>query len=383
MRSETLDVHEYRLQHEGRTYVLIDTPGFDDSYRSNDEIVDAILAWLEKSYRAQKLLSGIIYLHRISDPRMQGSSLDNLRMFRKLCGLEALKNVLLVTTFWDTVSDAEGRRREQELSSNDEFWGRMIKRGSQMKRWSRSSRDEEGKRILSAVVPDARRALQAQIEIVDQGKRRNETDVARSTLNAMRIEMSARLEQEKLQMNERMERQQRQVRRQYDREKELLRQAAARERQIEEDARIAAEMAELDRLEAENVAAKQQLQRQIEQKQMESRQAAAKFQQEEARRNAQMAYYRNFPCHHSDAEASHKCDRCGVKLNKKQAFYYRKFTFRYLMHGVLTNPDCCHCSDYRYQFNYKQCSTCGVSCMVAEHPASIRKTAVDHSCILM
>jgi hypothetical protein len=114
--------------------VLIDTPGFDDSYRSNEEIVEAILTWLEKSYRARKLLNGIIYLHRISDVRMQGSSLDDLRMFRKLCGFEALKNVLLVTTFWDKVSDIEGRRREQELSSNEDFWGHMIQKGSKMGR---------------------------------------------------------------------------------------------------------------------------------------------------------------------------------------------------------------------------------------------------------
>ncbi|KAH8702821.1 P-loop containing nucleoside triphosphate hydrolase protein, partial [Phaeosphaeriaceae sp. PMI808] len=177
LESETLEVHEYRCQYKERTYVLIDTPGFDDSYRSNDEIVKTILVWLEESYRSRKLLSGIIYLHRISDPRMQGSSLENIRMFRRLCGFEALKNVLLVTTFWDTVSDAEGRRRERELSSNDEFWGRMIKKGSKVKRWSQCSRSDVTKGILDAIVPDAKRALQAQIEIVDQGKQWEKTDV--------------------------------------------------------------------------------------------------------------------------------------------------------------------------------------------------------------
>jgi hypothetical protein len=154
-----VEVREYRCHHKGKTYVLIDTPSFDDSYRSNDEIVESILDWLEKSYRARKLLSGIIYLHRISDVKMQGSSLENLRMFRKLCGFEAMKHVLLVTTFWDRVTNAQGKQRVQELSSNNDFWGRMIQSGSKIKQLSKGSCDADVKEILSAVVPSAVRGL--------------------------------------------------------------------------------------------------------------------------------------------------------------------------------------------------------------------------------
>jgi hypothetical protein len=306
--------------------VLIDTPGFDDSYRSNDEIVEAILAWLEKSYRAQKLLSGIIYLHRISDVRMQGSSLDNLRMFRKLCGFEALKNVLLVTTFWDIVSDAEGRRREQDLASSGEFWGRMIQKGSRMERWSQRSGDEATKRILSAVVPDAKCALQVQIEIVDQGKKRTETGVARVTLEAMRIEMNAQLEQEALQMKESLKQERQQAHRQHEWEKKLLKKAATRERQIEVDARLATEREEHERIEKENLEAKQQMQRQIQQKKEETRQAQQKFREEEARRQAKVEYYKNFQCRHSAAQEWARCDRCAVNLHRRRTYYYRELT---------------------------------------------------------
>jgi hypothetical protein len=306
--------------------VLIDTPGFDDSYRSNEEIVEAILAWLEKSYRVRKLLNGIIYLHRISDVRMQGSSLDNLRMFRKLCGFKALKNVLLVTTFWDKVSDIEGRRREQELSSNEGFWGHMIQKGSKMGRWSRDSRDEVTKGILSAVVPDAKCVLQAQIEIVDQGKPRNETDAVRVTLEAMHIEMSARIEHERLQMKERLEREHRQAHQQLEREKTRLRKEAARERQIEEDARIAATWEEMQIFELGHLEAEQQMQRRLQQMQEESRQVVKRLQEEEARKQAQAQYYKNFHCYHSEAERSARCSSCGVKLHMKRTHYYREST---------------------------------------------------------
>ena len=39
-------------------------------------------------------------------------------MFRGLCGAEAFKNVVVLTTFWDQVSMSEGIRRETQLKSN-------------------------------------------------------------------------------------------------------------------------------------------------------------------------------------------------------------------------------------------------------------------------
>ncbi|CZR55997.1 uncharacterized protein PAC_05885 [Phialocephala subalpina] len=69
--------------------------------------------WLECSYHTDTLLSGIIYLHRISDIRMSGSSIKNLRMFRKLCGSENMSKATLVTTMWDKVTPEEGALRER------------------------------------------------------------------------------------------------------------------------------------------------------------------------------------------------------------------------------------------------------------------------------
>ena len=118
------------------TVYLIDTPGFDDTNRSDNEVLCEIASWLTTSYTAKVRLNGIIYLHRISDLRMQGSAKKNLFMFKKLCGPDALKNVILATTMWDRVSEAEGAAREKELTSTADFWGWMVSQGSRVHRHS-------------------------------------------------------------------------------------------------------------------------------------------------------------------------------------------------------------------------------------------------------
>ena len=127
----TVDVYPCQLSPTTTVY-LIDTPGFDDTNRSDNEVLCEIASWLTTSYTAKIRLGGIIYLHRISDQRMQGSAKKNLFMFKKLCGPNALKQVILATTMWDRVSDAEGKARENELASTPDFWGWMVSQGSRV-----------------------------------------------------------------------------------------------------------------------------------------------------------------------------------------------------------------------------------------------------------
>jgi hypothetical protein len=78
-------------------------------------------------------IGGVIYLYEISQTRMLGSARKNLAMFRKLCGEDALKKVVLGTTKWGEITDDVGQRREQQLRDN--FWKEMIDEGSQMRRF--------------------------------------------------------------------------------------------------------------------------------------------------------------------------------------------------------------------------------------------------------
>jgi GTPase SAR1 family protein len=136
----TVDVKAYRVSYNSVNYVLVDTPGYDDSSRSNEEVTGKILLWLRSSYQDGTRLNGIIYIHSILKPRMQGSVMKNMRIFRKLCGDQALGNVLLATSFWDSVPQSVGDAREAELVNSKDFWAGMIAKGSEVVRIDRKDK---------------------------------------------------------------------------------------------------------------------------------------------------------------------------------------------------------------------------------------------------
>ncbi|KAG6382093.1 hypothetical protein JVT61DRAFT_734 [Boletus reticuloceps] len=157
----------FRDRESGRHIVLVDTPGFDDTYNSDLEILNLISDWLNSSYKKDKLLSGILYLHRISDNRMAGTPLKNLRVFQKLCGNDALDKVYLTTTMWDEVVLSEGERRLEELEA--EYWKALIQQGAQVVccRNDNDSAKEIIQRIVTQEQDATRKAVLLQQEMAD------------------------------------------------------------------------------------------------------------------------------------------------------------------------------------------------------------------------
>lgn len=102
---------------------------------------------------------------------MTGSSIKNLRMFRKLCGAENMSKVCLLTTMWDKVTPEEGLAREKELHQG--FWAAMISSGSSIRRHDRgldSARD-----VVRSMLVNKPTTIKLQDEIVS-GKTLIETD---------------------------------------------------------------------------------------------------------------------------------------------------------------------------------------------------------------
>ncbi|KAF9449528.1 hypothetical protein P691DRAFT_790872 [Macrolepiota fuliginosa MF-IS2] len=118
---------------DGIRVVLVDTPGFDDTYRSDLDILELVSRWLKKTYEDGIELAGILYLHRITDNRMAGTSLKNLDMFLQLCGEGAFEKVVISTTMWQDLNEIVGNARETELMQD--YWMEMIKRGSRTVRF--------------------------------------------------------------------------------------------------------------------------------------------------------------------------------------------------------------------------------------------------------
>lgn len=65
--------------------------------------------------------------------------MKNLRMFRRLCGVDNFRMVKLATTMWEKVSEEEGERRQEQLKK--EYWKDMINRGSTVHRISNDPQD--------------------------------------------------------------------------------------------------------------------------------------------------------------------------------------------------------------------------------------------------
>ncbi|CAG7925016.1 unnamed protein product [Penicillium olsonii] len=167
LESCTSEMKGYTFHYKGRNVNLIDTPGFDDTHKSETEVLTNIAKWLKDSYGNAEKLHGVIYLHSINKPRMEGSALRNLRMFRQLCGESPLKNVILATTFWGEVTAQAGDNREEELRQRPEFWGQMIDGGSRMMRFTDRASALE---IVDHFMPMRPVPLKIQREMVDQAK---------------------------------------------------------------------------------------------------------------------------------------------------------------------------------------------------------------------
>ena len=133
---DTGEVEEILCKIHGRYMILVDTPGFNDTNRKDSDVLAALAEWMSDAYGDDMLLSGIIYLHSINEARMTASSLANLRLFRKLCGDDNLKNVILATTKWSITPEADAISRERELRSPEGFWGPYIAGGSKIRRFS-------------------------------------------------------------------------------------------------------------------------------------------------------------------------------------------------------------------------------------------------------
>ncbi|KAK0742638.1 P-loop containing nucleoside triphosphate hydrolase protein [Schizothecium vesticola] len=122
----SISFHPTTIDGVARRVVLIDTPGFNDTTRTDTSILSEIAGWLAEDVK----LAGIVYLHRIQDNRVSGSAAKNIDLFRELCGTESLGSVVLATTMWDALPLEKAAAREAELKGKKEFWGGWWRAGA-------------------------------------------------------------------------------------------------------------------------------------------------------------------------------------------------------------------------------------------------------------
>jgi len=108
----------------------------------------------------------VIFVHRISDNRFTGVAQRNFKMFRELCGDTSLKNVVLVTNMWGTVTPDVGEAREVELTNR--FFKPALNKGAQMVRHQNTEKSAHN--IIRMIMENRPAVLQIQRELVDERK---------------------------------------------------------------------------------------------------------------------------------------------------------------------------------------------------------------------
>lgn len=169
LRSQTATVELSKtFEHKSQRIVMVDTPGFDDTVKSDADVLTTIATYLAHLYREGIQIRAIVYMHRITDNRIGGTALRNFRMFEAICGPSARRNAIIVLNMWDQVKKDVAEAREKELRESDLFFKAAVTAGARtMRHWG--SR-ESAIPILDNLLNQPPVALAIQREIVEERK---------------------------------------------------------------------------------------------------------------------------------------------------------------------------------------------------------------------
>jgi len=166
------------MKYQGRDVHLIDTPGFNDTYRTESTVLQEIAYWLTKSHESGVLLNGIIYLHSIAEPRYTASASKSLALLKAMSGPENYKAIILSTTFWDTNDVRTEDAREKQLISDFAKWGELKAGGSIVH--AHSAGRTSGLAMINHIVQsDTKYTLAIQREMADRNTNLSDTTAGR------------------------------------------------------------------------------------------------------------------------------------------------------------------------------------------------------------
>ncbi|KAJ4205381.1 hypothetical protein NW759_014607 [Fusarium solani] len=189
LNSCTSSIDVFQFTQNGRRVYLVDTPGFNDTNRPDIDTLRILATYLSASYVNGVRIHGLVFLHPISDNRMAGSALRNIKMIKAVCGFSSYENLAIATTMWpEETSYGEAKSledRENDMMTNDRYFGDLVAEGATMFRHGQTECRNPSKRLASAqdvtshlVARLERRApevLRLQREMVDEKKLLGET----------------------------------------------------------------------------------------------------------------------------------------------------------------------------------------------------------------
>jgi hypothetical protein len=155
----------------GCNAAIVDTPGFDDPYRTDAEILLEIAQCLAAQRRYGVKLKGIIYLHRITDCRFQRAHVKSMKILELICGPEALSNVALVTNRWEEIDTFLGQQRKEQLCHG--AWAPLIENGAVVRKFDGTSASI--RHIFAQLLGKPEMVLQIHREVLERNLTLGET----------------------------------------------------------------------------------------------------------------------------------------------------------------------------------------------------------------
>ncbi|KAJ2931923.1 hypothetical protein H1R20_g5182, partial [Candolleomyces eurysporus] len=171
---------------KGHRIVIVDTPGFEDTYVGDFVILQRIARWLEESYRKKMVVGGVIYMHDLSQDHISVTTRRNLALFNELCGDWAFDKVVLVTSKWSRAFERSFDKREEEMKNKG--WKTMLDGGARVERLVAGGEDASAWGVIRSILDRVEKraieqykseALQIQRELVTYRKFLPETRAAR------------------------------------------------------------------------------------------------------------------------------------------------------------------------------------------------------------
>ncbi|KAK0645441.1 hypothetical protein B0T16DRAFT_457474 [Cercophora newfieldiana] len=102
----TTTCREYEVNLSGSAFMIIDTPGFDNSVRANLVVLRTIAEKLDETTKRKTNLkvNGVIYFHRITDLRLTGPAATQIEILEQICGKDFYPHVAFVTSMWNRIN---------------------------------------------------------------------------------------------------------------------------------------------------------------------------------------------------------------------------------------------------------------------------------------
>ncbi|CAE6454096.1 unnamed protein product [Rhizoctonia solani] len=176
LRSSTKHLESSKVfKVDDQPVIVVDCPGFNDTELSETEILRRLADFLIKSYTEKQKIVGFLYVHKISDTRVGGTSFRHMNMFKALCGTDAFKNVIYVTNMWSEPPTEDEMLREDELRHSEEFFGLPLAEGAQMARHNNTQ--ESAHNVIRKLLGKTPVVAKLQRQLINDKMPLEETDV--------------------------------------------------------------------------------------------------------------------------------------------------------------------------------------------------------------